>query len=78
MSTDQLFDWIDHQNPDFPTELIDELVEGADIDGDGKINYVAYTQLICRNILKLDSDVLKVLSDNFFQVIKYNRLVLAV
>lgn len=63
VSIDQLFDWIDHQNPDFPTELIDELVEGADIDGDGKINYIAYTQLICRNILKLDSEALKATYD---------------
>ena len=39
---------------------IDHLVDGADIDGDGDINYVAYAQLVCRKILHLDSKPLKV------------------
>ena len=34
-------------------DMIESLVDGADIDGDGDINYVAYTQLCCRKILKL-------------------------
>ena len=41
-------------------EEVDYLVDGADIDGDGDINYVAYSHLVCRKILKLDSRPLRV------------------
>ena len=49
-----LFDWIDERSPHYPCELVEELCDGADIDKDGFINYVAYTKLTCRNILHLD------------------------
>ena len=55
-----LFDWIDERNSEFPCELVEELCDGADIDRDGFVNYVAYTQLVCRNILHLQSSPLKV------------------
>ena len=41
-------------------EEIEHLVDGADIDGDGEINYNAYTKLICQKILNLKSEPLKV------------------
>jgi len=53
IESDALYDWIEETYPDLDEDLIESLVDGADIDGDGDINYVAYTQLCCRKILKL-------------------------
>ena len=60
ISHDDLADWIDLQAPHLTDEEIDHLIDGADVDGDGKINYKAYANLICNKILKMDSKPLQV------------------
>ena len=60
ISHDDLADWIDMQAPHLTDEEIDHLIDGADVDGDGKINYKAYANLICNKILKMDSKPLQV------------------
>ena len=40
-------------------DAIEYLIEGADSDGDGDINYVAYVNLVCKKLLKMDSAPLK-------------------
>ena len=59
ISADDVYDWIEYYYPEMTIEQIDHLVDGADIDGDGDINYVAYAELVCRKILHLDSKPLK-------------------
>ena len=60
ISADDLADWIDEQAPHLSDEEIENLVEGADVDGDGSVNYKAYLHLVCQKILKLDSRALQV------------------
>ena len=60
ISADDVYDWIEYFYPEMTIDQIDHLVDGADIDGDGDINFVAYAQLVCRKILHLDSVPLKV------------------
>ena len=60
ISADDVYDWIEYYYPEMTIDQIDHLVDGADIDGDGDINFVAYAQLVCRKILHLDSVPLKV------------------
>ena len=60
MSADGLFDWIDNYYPDLSEEEIDHLVDGADIDGDGNINFVAYSNIVCDKILNLNDAALEV------------------
>ncbi len=60
ISADKLFEWIDDHYPELDEDIIEVLVDGADIDGDGEINYVEYSKLVCRQILHLDSVPLKV------------------
>ena len=60
MSADGLFEWIDNYYPDLSEEEIDHLVDGADIDGDGKINFVAYSNIVCDKILNLNDAALEV------------------
>lgn len=59
ITSEDLGDWIDAKAPHLSDEQIDHLVEGADIDGDGEINYRAYLALVCQRILKLNSAPLK-------------------
>ena len=61
ITSEDLGDWIDAKAPHLSDEQIDHLVEGADIDGDGIINYKAYLALVCQRILKLNSAPLKVI-----------------
>ena len=45
--------------PDMDEDDIEALMDGADINGDGDINYVAYVKLVCRQILRIDSTPLQ-------------------
>ena len=60
INADDLGDWIYDQSPNLSDEEIEQLVEGADVDGDGSVNYKAYIHLVCQKILKLDDKALKV------------------
>ena len=53
-------EWIEEHYPNMDEDDVDFLVEGADIDGDGEVNYKAYAQLVCRKILHVESAPLKV------------------
>ncbi|CAG5106315.1 Oidioi.mRNA.OKI2018_I69.chr1.g2787.t1.cds [Oikopleura dioica] len=53
INKDQLQDWLFKIHPEFDDDLLDALAEGADLDGDDEINYIAYVQLVTRQILKL-------------------------
>ena len=64
ISADSVFEWIEDHYPDFSDEQIEALVDGADINGDGDVNYAAYTKLVCQTILKLDSEPLKATFDS--------------
>ena len=64
ISADQLFEWIEDHYPELSEDEIVELVDGADINGDGDVNYAAYTKLVCQTILKLDSEPLKATFDS--------------
>ena len=59
ISADSVFEWIEDHYPEFSEEQIEALVDGADINGDGDVNYAAYTKLVCQTILKLNSEPLK-------------------
>jgi Ca2+-binding EF-hand superfamily protein len=72
ISGDDLFEWICSVAPNLSDEDIEHLVEGADIDGDGQINYKAYLSLVCDKILKLDSKPLKVIITSTFHIIGYS------
>ena len=60
ITADDVYDWIEYYYPEMTIQQVDHLVDGADIDGDGDINFVAYARLVCRKILHLDSKPLKV------------------
>ena len=64
ISADAVYEWIEDNYPDFSDEQIEALVDGADINGDGDVNYAAYTNLVCNTILKLDSKPLKATFDS--------------
>jgi len=59
INADDLGDWIYDQSPNLSDDEIEQLVEGADVDGDGSVNYKAYVHLVCQKILKLDDKALK-------------------
>lgn len=60
ITSDGLFEWIDSQYPEMSEEEIEHLVDGADIDGDGNVNFVAYANIVCEKILNLSSAALQV------------------
>ena len=62
MTSDGLFEWIDSEYPEMSEEEIEHLVDGADIDGDGNVNFVAYANIVCEKILNLSSAALQVLN----------------
>jgi hypothetical protein len=67
INKEQLQDWLFKIHPEFDDDLLEskialtynlpngfsDLAEGADLDGDDEINYIAYVQLVTRQILKL-------------------------
>jgi len=59
MTSDGLFEWIDSEYPEMSEEEIEHLVDGADIDGDGNVNFVAYANIVCEKILNLSSAALQ-------------------
>ena len=61
ITSDGLFEWIDSQYPEISEEEIEHLVDGADIDGDGNVNFIAYADIVCEKILNLSSVALQVI-----------------
>lgn len=51
INKEQLQDWLFQIHPEFDDNLLDMLANGADIDGDDEINYIAYIHLVTRQIL---------------------------
>ena len=41
-------------HPEFDDDLLEDLAEAADSDGDDEINYEAYVRFVYDNILKLN------------------------
>ena len=52
-------------HPEFDDDLLEDLAEAADSDGDDEINYEAYVRFVYDNILKLNE---KKVSMNLSQI----------